>query len=172
MKLDILQPLVEQIHGCTFASLDAVCEPCPGVVEKITAERVIIYRTKGGSGYENKVKRALAASGKNPDLFHVGALPWGSRVDDLPIIQHNGNFYLQTIVLAPGLRTYTLFGSGTVIDPKDFGIKKRPPRLDLPPDEQVVMHTYKIDNLERITLMGETLVTADSPHRAILSIKP
>jgi hypothetical protein len=175
VDLTILKPLVEQIHGCTFATLDALCEPRPGVMERITGERVIIYRTKGSSGYENRVKRALAASGKNPDLFTVGDLPWGTRLNDLPIIEHRGNYYLQTIVLAAGIRTYFLAFSNTPVDPKDFGIRPSRPQLDLSPSDQVIMHTYKIDNIERITLMGETLadtVTADRTRRAILTIKP
>jgi len=176
MDLEILKAQVEQIRGCTFANLDALCSPKPGISQRITGERVIIFRTNGASGYENMMKRHLVAAGKDPDSFKVGPLPWGERLGDLPIITNRGKFYLQTIELAPGKEDFFLTFSGVAVNPEDFGIKRRFPQPFLPPDAQVRMHTYNIENIERITLMGETLVdpvtsTADKATRTILKIK-
>lgn len=175
MDINLLKPHVEQIHGATFATLDALCEPTPGVSQLITGERVIIFRTNGASGYEAMVRKHLEQAGKNPDLFVVGPLPWGERVGNLPIITHNGKYYLQTIELAPGKEEFFLTDSKVPVDPKDFRIKRRYPQPFLPPDDQVRMHTYNVENIKRITLLGKTLVenkTAEAiGTRAILSIK-
>ena len=176
MDLEVLKAQVEQIRGCTFANLDALCTPKPGISQRITGERVIIFRTKGGSGYENMVKRHLEAAGKDPESFKVGPLPWGERLGDLPIIVHHGKYYLQTIELARGKEDFFLTFSGVAVNPEDFGIKRRYPQPNLPPNAQVRMHTYNIENIERIALMGETLIdpvtsTATKATRTILKIR-
>lgn len=168
MDLNILIPLVEKINGCTFATIDALTEPAAGVCKQVTGERVIIYRTNGRSGYEAKVKRALLAAGKNPDWFTVGPLPWGTRLGNLPILEHKGRHYLQTILLARGQERHFLKGTNIEVNPRDFGI---PPRHGV---EGVFIQTYLLDNLERITLMGATLpeaATAEKSKRAVLSLK-
>ena len=173
MELPVLITLVEKIHGATFATLDALTSPKTGLMCRITGERVILFRTNGASGYENMVKKHLEAAGKNPDSFRVGSLPWGERMGDLPIITHNDRYYLQTIQLAPGTVEHFLKASGKAVDPSEFGIRERKPQANLPPSAQVLVNTYNIDNIERITLMGETLSnmsTADNQERPILSI--
>lgn len=176
MDLEILKAQVELISGCTFASLDALCEPAPGVSQRITGERVIIFRTSGVSGYENMVKKHLAQAGKDPDSFKVGPLPWGERVSDLPIIAHKGKYYLQVIQLAPGKEDFFLTFSGIAVSPEDFGIKRRNPQPFLPSDSQVRMRTYNIENIHRITLLGETLVdpvtsTTEKERKTVLKLK-
>lgn len=175
MDLNLLMPLVEQIRGCTFASLDALCEPKRGVMQRIIGENVLIFRTDGKSGYEGMVKRRLAEAGKDPDSFSVGPLPWGTRLGNLPIIEHNGKHYLQTILISRGKEEYFLPFTNTIIEPSAFGIKPRfPANQGLPESSAVIVHTYNINNIERITLKGETLedtATYSRPNRAILKIK-
>lgn len=174
MDLNLILPMVQKIHGCTFANIDALTEPKPGVSCRTTGERVIIFRTNGASGFEGMVKRKLIAAGKNPDLFKVGPLPWGTRVGDLPIIENHGKHYLQTILLAEGKSEHFLPITGDIVDPKDFGIRPRfPGNQGLPPSDAVIMHTYKLDSIHRLVMFGETLEefsTADKPTRAILGL--
>ena len=155
MDIEHLIPLVEKIRGCTFASLDGLTQPKPGVFHRVTGDQVIIFRTSGVSGFENMVKRRLKEAGKNPDSFHVGPLPWGERVADLPIIKCKDKYYLQTILLALGKSEFFIM-PGIEVQPEHYGIKPRKP-----PTEEVQMHTYNIDNITRIRLMGETLVDND-----------
>ena len=174
MDKDILIPIVEQIHGCTFATLDAITEHVPGIQQLTVGERVIIFRTQGKSGWEGMVKRRLAEAGKDPGTFKVGRLPWGERLGNLPIIIHDGKYYLQTIQLVEGKQQYSLKHSGIIINPKDFGIRPSRGYQGLPPEETVKMHTYDIENIQSITLMGETLGTslvADKKKRSVLSLK-
>lgn len=174
MDKNILIPLVEKIQGCTFATLDALTEPKPGIMCRVTGERVIIFRTNGKSGWEGMIKRRLQEAGKDPDTFNVGSLPWGTRLGNLPIIEYKGNFYLQTIPLKDGQTRYYMMGVGVDVDPKAFGIRPNRGYLGLPPEETVRMNTYKIDNILRLTLMGETIgeqQIVEKGERAILSMK-
>lgn len=177
MDYETIKLLVEEVQGCTFATIDSETWSNKTVRCVAEGERVIIFRTKGGSGYENMVKRRLAEAGKNPDNFRVGPLPWGSRVDDLPLVEHKGEFYLQFIRLDPGKRIYYLGVTGNVIDPEDlyrFGVKSRnAPHQGLSPSEQVIFCTYRVDHIKRIVMMGadisETKVI-DRPRRVKLRL--
>lgn len=175
--LDGLKLLLRTINGATFASLDALTEPRPGVLCETKAAKIILFRTKGGSGYENKVRRHLEEVGKDPSDFKVGPLPWGERVEDLPLIHHNGRYYLQCLFLAPGLTRYYLAVSGREVNPLSFGIKpSRPFNQGLPEDKQVFIFTYNIKNITRLALMGKELLDTSvidrrQGKRAILKLR-
>lgn len=172
MQLEILLPLLNKIHGATFATLDAETKT-NSLTKIVKGLRVILFRTTGGSGYENMVKKRLAEAGLNPDAFKVSPLPWGKRLDDLPLITKDGKFYLQCIPLSEPKAEYFLPGGIPVSDPSVFGIRERQRNPDLPEDKQVFVSCYNIENINRIALMGEevfdTNVAAKS-QRAILKL--
>ncbi len=175
MELETLKVLVSRIHGCTFATIDTETWPTKAVRKISRGERVVIFRTKGGSGYEAMMKRRLEEAGKNAESFKVGSLPWGTRIEDLPLIECNGNVYLQTIEIAPGEDVYYLGMTDQVLlDPTPYGVKRRNlSHQDLSRDQQVKVSTYRIDNIRRIAIMGEELVdssVATRESRAILKL--
>lgn len=178
MESNLLIPLLDRVHGATFATINSVTWPNKSVRCVSEGERVILFRTKGGSGYERMVKRRLAEAGKSPDAFSVGPLPWGERVGDLPLIQHKGNYYLQCIRLAePSKRTYYIGTTDIEISPDRldaFGVTKRSNlNQDLPPDEQVEVCCFKLESITSIVLMGERIGDTQSLNkRSILKIKP
>jgi hypothetical protein len=163
VELPILIPLLDRIKGTTFATIDSVtwANRIKSVRCVRNGSRVILFRTKGCSGYEGMVKRALAEAGKNPDGFSVGPLPWGERVDDLPLIKNKDEYYLQVIELSPGDKRYFIGTTDVQIQPSElemFGIKDRfNSNQDLPPDDQVRPSCYNIKSLRRIALMGEEI---------------
>lgn len=165
MDVETLKTLLRQFKGATFASLDATFSPNPGIRCVSRGERVILYRTNGMSGYEAMVKRKLEAAGKNPDLFTVGDLPWGQRVEDLPLIYHHGKHYLQTICLAPGLRRYFSVTGRELSEGAALAGKKR--RYA---PEGVYVNTYDIEHIDALRLLGEEL-TADANTRSVLRVK-
>lgn len=175
MELDVLKNVLDNIHGATFASLDATTEPKPGLLCETKAARVIIFRTTGGSGYENMVKRRLEEAGKDPDAFNVGSLPWGERIGDLPLIENKGKYYLQTVMLSEGQKHYYLAASHREVNPENFGIRnKKPYGQGLPEEDAVYMKTWNIDNLDRLTILGQELLgssTVSKKDRAILRMK-
>lgn len=170
MQLENLLPLLHRIHGATFATLDAETKT-KGLIKKVHGLRVILFRTKGGSGYEAKVKRHLAEVGIDPDGFSVGPLPWGERVGDLPLIHHNESHYLQCIPLNEPEAKYFMPGNIPVHDPSVFGIRRRPINPDLPENKQVHVSCYNVENIKRIALLGEELFDSGTqlPSRKILT---
>lgn len=155
MHLSDCQHLLTSIKGVTFASLDAIVEPKPGVELRITGERVLLYQNKNVSGYETLVKRRLEQAGKNPDAFVADSLPWGERIDGTPIIVHKDRHYLQCIVLEPG--EYHYFIGDCEINPRDVNIFPKYPNQGLPPENSVYVHTYRLSNIVRLTLLNETV---------------
>lgn len=174
MEFEILKALVSRIHGATFASLDTVtrCGSNKCLRKVSNNERVILFRTNGGSGYENRVKRFLTEAGKNPEGFIVGPLPWGERIDNLPLITCNGNYYLQTIQLSPGETKYYLGITDTVVsDPSIFGVRSRGvSKQDLPVSSQVIVNTYDIRNIKRIALFGQNVFDTNISETGTRSI--
>lgn len=168
MKLSDIQSLLSAIQGCTFAALDAETMPKPGLRCVTTGERVILFTNKNSSGYDNMVRRRLEQVGKDPDLFRLGDLPWGERVPETPMITHNGKHFIQCIVLTPGEKEYFL--GKFKVDPLAFGIRKQRPQQGLPKDMAVIVHTYDIENITRLSLLGETIVE-EAPKRKILTIR-
>lgn len=166
MELNQIKDLLSSINGCTFASLDACTEPTPGVRKVTTNERVILFTNKvQESGYANMVRRRLEQAGKNPDDFVLSDLPWGERVPETPLIYHAGRHYLQTVLLHPG-EEKCFIGKHEVSCKTMFPNKGT--NQGLSDDSEVVVRTYKLENITAIRLLGEEVV---APKRKILSLK-
>ena len=149
MNIIEIETVIRRIKGCTFASLDAETVE-KSLRRRTTGERVILFANKNVSGYENMVKRRLLASGKDPDSFHLGELPWGERLSGTPLIHHKGKYYLQTILVSAPSVEYFL--GDTRVNPLAFGVKPRV--ID---GDKVVVQTYNVENIQRLTAMRETL---------------
>lgn len=177
MKLEILLPLLDSIHGCTFATINSETWSSKLVRCVRKGERAIIFRTKGGSGYGDMVKRRLVEAGLNPDGFIVAPLAWGERVDDLPLIKHKDNHYLQFIRLAEGKARYFLGLHGEELSESeigDFGVRKPyNAKQGLPKERVIEFREYRIDNITKLTMLGDTLEDTSvsaKPSRAILRL--
>lgn len=156
MSLDFEEILavVEKISGCTFASIDSITQPKPGITCR-ASENVILFTNKNSSGYENKVRRHLEQAGLDADGFHVGDLSWGVRIPETPLIEHKGKHYLQCISLNSGEWHY--YAGDTEINPEDFGIRPARPQWGLEKDTAVYVHAYKLESIVSLRIMGETL---------------
>lgn len=163
MELFPLQNLLDKVSGCTFATLDTVTEPSPGIRKETKGERIILFTNKHSSGYENMVRRRLEEAGKNPDSFVLGDLPWGVRLPNSPLIKNEatGRYYLQCIRLAEGQSRYFI-GDREVSEPSGLMLRKRRTNQGLPSGEEVEVSCYRLDRIERIALMGETLIAKDN----------
>ena len=167
MKLSQINSIISQIKGTTFASLDSTTEeklsggkknPHLGRVTKKTDNiRIILFASM--KGYENMVKRRLIKEGKNPDDFKVASLPWGNRIsEDSPIIEHNGNYYIQTIAQGSGQSRYFL-DNREVEKESIIGMKEPTKSVKQNLDNEVVVRTFKLDSIREIRLMGETIAS-------------
>jgi hypothetical protein len=167
MDLFNLQNLLDKIQGCTFATIDTTTNS-NGITKVTTGERVILFTNKKSSGYENMVRRRLQEAGKDPDGFRLGDLPWGERLENSPIIVNKGQYYLQTISLVAGQSKYYI-GRREVRDPSGLHLRSRGKQPGLPPGDAVKVSCYKLESIDRIVLMGETVMSGDG--KAILPLK-
>lgn len=171
MDVERMKEVLSRIRGCTFAALDADYEPSHGFRKVVKGEVVLLYRTKGASGYENMVKRRLADIGRDPSNFVVGDLPWGERVEDLPLIvtekAGEETFYLQTILVKSGVST-CYFGRGQFeqeVNPglfpdvfkREADIASAAASQGLPQDRAVIVRTYRLESLTELRLMSEKI---------------
>lgn len=172
MDRAVLENLLREIRGCSFATIDAEnpVTDYPGVVHVVTGKRVLMFTNKHCSGYEQMVKRRLEAAGKNPRNFVLGDLPWGKRIPETPLIEHNGKTYLQVIELAEGVSKYLM--DGKEFTPEQLQMKpRRHYGQSLPKADEVQVRCYNLDNIKRIALAGETLVDGKvAKGRSILRI--
>jgi hypothetical protein len=155
MELETLKLLLAQVDGSTFATIDSTTSPTPGVRKVTTGTRVILFTKE--NGYEEMVRRRLTEAGKDPRDFVLSDLPWGERIPNSPFIVCRGRHYLQTVVLEPGKSTCYL--GDAEVDCKDF-VSSRRTNQGLSKDNEVHVATYRLDHIDRISLMGEVLVAS------------
>jgi hypothetical protein len=168
MKIEQVSDILSKINGTTFASLDTVtnvtlkggkANSMLGRVTKVTANnQVMIFTNKNSNGYENMVKRRLEAEGKDPESFKLGELPWGKRIPNTPLIEHNDVTYIQVIFNKPGKSTYFL--DGDPIDKDSIeGFQEKPEtnKQGLEHDNQVIPRTFKLDSIQSIRILGEEI---------------
>lgn len=166
MKLAQIHTLLDSIKGNTFASMDTITDvklkggkgnPFQGrVVKRTMGNRVQLFTSH--KGYKNMVNRRLATEGKVAD-FEPKPLPWGTRVEDSPIIEHGGKFYLQVIFQKGGESEYLL--DNKVVDKGNIqGLDDKPAdsgRQGLEDDNAVVVRTFALDSIREIRMLGEVV---------------
>lgn len=158
--------LMRKVNGATFISITTCTEPplrraktnpLIGRVHKITVDSsVMVFQNKSINGYEAMVHRRLINEGKDPDSFILSPRQWGTRIANLPFVEHKGHHYLEVIFLRPGNTFYTIDGirhepndiDGLILDrfePEQGGLTNK-----------VVVRTFKIDSLVSITINKKT----------------
>lgn len=125
MKPKSLVDAVKNITGASFIGLDTLTDvkltggkknPMQGrVTKRMIGANVMAFANKNVNGYEAMIQRRLAAEGKDPATFKVGERAWGTRVPNMPIIEHQKDgdtkYYLEVIFLRPGNVEYLLDGA-------------------------------------------------------------
>jgi hypothetical protein len=156
MQLEEIEDLLNQIRGCTFASLDAETFPYPGIKKVTTGQQVMLFTNKGGSAYEKMVRRRLDSIGKNPANFVLGDRAWGEPIAGTPLIYHRGKHYLQVIEVHEGVSAFYFTSGQPIVNPEKLGLSRKRTNQGLSKEDEVVVRTYKLDNIIRITLLGVT----------------
>jgi hypothetical protein len=168
-----LNPEQSGINGNSFIGLDTLTEvkllggkknEFVGNTQKATTNiNVMVFSNKNSNGYENMVNRRLIAEGKSPDDFVLSPRTWGVRIPNTPIIEHKGEYYLEVIFLkSPNLHT-SYFFNGKPIE-KRF-IQGFPEKSEEGEqgglDNKVIIRTYKIASLSRISINKKVYVVVD-----------
>lgn len=175
MPTNLRSLLETKLNGAGFVTITAVTEPklnktLPGPegrvpnpffghVLKTSKLNCQIFQNKVINGYEAMVKRRLVAEGKDPESYTVQPRKWGVRLPNLPIIEHEGQYYLEVIIHKTLSSEY--LHNGKPIQPSQIrgwpsvGDNRTPQQGGL--EEQVEIRAIKLSNIETITVGGEVL---------------
>lgn len=120
--------------------------PLQGKVVKNVCDAQVIFND--GQTYTNMIKEQMANEGKDPSEFKASERPWGKRVNDTPIIEHNGQYYLETIFVSAGDTAYLV--DGMVTDKSEIEGLPKPKVSESSQggvDNKVVVRTHKLDSI-------------------------
>lgn len=168
MKYAQLINAVANINGASFVGLDTHTDvtltggkmnPMQGrVTKKMTGATVMSFQNKNFSAYEAMVQRRLTAEGKDPAAFVLSERSWGTRVPNMPIVEHfkdgDTKYYLEVIFLTPGVVTYYL--DGNPIDASFvIGLKKGTAGEQGGLDNKVILRTFAADSITELRIDGQ-----------------
>ncbi len=170
--MSIRDLVTDAINGASFISLVTETKPkvrktldtddgripnphFNSVTKRTEGLTVMVFTNQNSNGYDNMVRRRLEQEGKDPDSFELSERKWGTRVPSLPIVEHNGEDYLEVIVLNKGKTTYYVDGVETdVANIQGSTQPKKPEQGGL--DDKVIVRTFKESSIEAITINKET----------------
>lgn len=158
---------LKNVNGSSFVGIDTVVDvklsggkknPQQGrITKKMVGASVMVFQNKKINGYEAMVQRRLAAEGKDPGSFELGERAWGTRLPDLPIVEHIKDgvtkHYLEVIFLKSGKVEY--FQDGAPINEADItGLPDRQVDGQGGLDNAVIIRTFGVDSLTAIRVDG------------------
>lgn len=169
-RTQILMNLLAEVNGASFISIDTITTPILnktivgskprvdnphyGMIKKHqTGSVVMAFQNKNVNGYEAMIRRRLIEEGKDPATFVLGERRWGTRIPNMPVVQHNDSYYLEVIFLRPGEVTYTLNGRPINVS-EIIGLREasKPEQGGL--SNTVIIRTIEFDSIKRIKIGG------------------
>jgi hypothetical protein len=168
MKYAQLIAAVANINGASFVGLDTHTDvtltggkknPMQGrVTKRMTGATVMSFQNKNFSAYEAMVQRRLTAEGKDPEAFKLGERAWGTRVPNMPIVEHfkdgDTKYYLEVIFLTPGVVSYYLDGAPiAAADIIGLPVSKGGEQGGL--TEKVILRTFAADSITELRIDGQ-----------------
>lgn len=159
---------LEHVNGSTFITLDTLSEPIMNktmggrgtqpnphlgrITKQQTDSRVMVFQNKRVHGYENMVRRRLIEEGLDPETFVLSPRRWGVRVPNMPLVTHEGAYYLEVIFLTPGPVQYFIDGT-TPINVEDIiGLRETNPPMQAGLERKVQLRVFSFDSLKRIVI--------------------
>jgi hypothetical protein len=120
MKYTQLVAAFSNVNGTNFIGLDTLTEvkllggkknPQQGrITKKMTGASVMVFSNQNTNAYKAMVERRLVAEGKDPAGFELHERAWGTRIPNMPIVQHEKDgevkYYLEVVFLKPGTVEY------------------------------------------------------------------
>ena len=165
-----LNPEVSGLNGASFIGVDTLTDvklsggksnPMLGGVQKgSVGNSVMIFSNKNSNGYANMVAKRLAAEDKDPSSFQVAPRVWGTRIENTPLVEHKGEYYLEVIFLKAGQTSY--YYNGKPI--KKELIQGLPEKVEGEQgglQDKVIIRTFKTSSIGRITINKEVYLIID-----------
>lgn len=164
MKYATLVNAVAAIQGASFIGIDTHTDvkltggkknPHQGrVTKRMIGAAVQAFTNTNVNAYAAMVKRRLVAEGKPATDFQLGPRAWGTRVPNMPIVEHNGAYYLEAIFHKPGNSEYLL--DGVVVDPST--IQGLPAASEGGEqgglEDKVIIRTFKAESITELRING------------------
>lgn len=169
LQQQILLDLLHHVNGASFIAISTATRPLMNktingkgtgdnphygrIIKSQTDSSVLVFQNKTTNGYRNMVQKRLATEGKDPFDFAISQRRWGTRIKDLPVVEHEGELYLEVIYLTPGPVQY-LF-DGKPIDRSDIiGVRDYGPPEQGGLDRKVQLRVVKFSSLTNIKIDG------------------
>lgn len=169
-----LVELLRNVNGATFIGLTTVTtvnvnktiggrgtppNPHLGAVTKVTeGASIMVFQNKTVNGYEAMVKRRLEQEGKEMMSFELGHRRWGHRLPNLPVVEHEGKYYLEVILLKPG-RSHYLYNGKPIDKQAIIGLREPVVKAEQGGlDNKVELRAYAFDSIQSITIGKDTHV--------------
>lgn len=159
---NLYELMTDHVNGATFITIDTETNvKLKGgkkniqqgrVTKRVTGSNVMVFQNKKTNGYDSMVKRRLEKEGKDPTSFELSPRTWGTRLQGVPFVEHNGKYYLEVIFLHSGDVEYLL--DGQPIDPdKIDGLPPRGPEGKQGGlEDKVIIRTYSVESIKAITI--------------------
>lgn len=151
----------ENVNGNTFISLSTRTEPMlkggkknpfkGRTVKVMEGANVMVFQNKRINGYDAMVRRRLEKEGKNPETFKLGSRPWGVRLENSPLVEHDGKYYLEVIFLASGKVHYEVDGVETSADQIE-GLAKSSEGDQGGLSDKVIIRTFALDSVKELVV--------------------
>ena len=164
MKYVTLVNAVASINGASFVGLDTHTDVTLAggksnemqgrVTKRIVGATVMSFQNKNFSAYEAMICRRLQAEGKDPQAFVLGERAWGTRIPNMPIVEHKGEYYLEVIAVASGIITYELDGN-PIPAAAIVGLKSRQEGEQGGLEDKVIIRTFKASSIVELRIDGK-----------------
>lgn len=128
-----------------------------GQVDKVSKVNGIVNFNYTNAVNNRREREALKAGEAPPEPFVAHPRKWGSRLDGLPFVAHNGKLYLE-IKVERSLDHQYVQGSTVLSDEqvKPFLPKKKSNAEHQGVDKEIILRDYDMGNVEFITCGGTT----------------
>lgn len=155
--------LLASVSGGSFLGIDTETDvklrggkknPMQGrVTKKHIGATVMVFQNKNGSAYDKMVRRRLEQEGKDPDSFELSPRAWGTRLEGIPFVEHNGAHYLEVIFIRPGESSYFLDGKPIDKD-RIEGLPEPKEGSQGGLEDKVVIRTYALSSIRKLRIDG------------------
>ena len=165
MNYSTLVNAVANINGASFVGLDTLTVPTlkggkknqmqGRITKRMMGANVMSFQNKNFSAYEAMVKRRLVAEGKQAEDFKLGERAWGTRIPNMPIVEHKGNYYLEVIFISSGVVSYYL--DGNPINKSDIeGLEEKEEGKQGGLQDKVIIRTFAAESITELRIDGKS----------------
>jgi hypothetical protein len=163
MKYTQLVAAFSDVNGANFVGIDTLTEvklkggkknPQQGrVTKRMIGASVMVFSNTKTNAYQAMIQRRLVAEGKDPKSFSLSPRTWGTRIPDMPIVEHTKDgetkYYLEVIFLKQGTVEYRL--DGLPIAKADIvGLIESEGGEQGGLDDKVIIRTFAADSITEV----------------------